>query len=189
MKHLNRNIRGSLVLFGVALGVIGTAGAASAQEAPPAADGSTHASVADDGGTVESSSAQDDEAEVGQPLLLERPAPRRNPSSELGSDPAPSAAPAAPAPAPVPAASLAPNGGTTLTATAPAAASVAPTKVATRRQTEVKGIQIQRSATRSTETASLARTGVATQGLVALAAAFFVLGSVLIRFSRPRRTF
>ena len=59
-------VRGSLALFGVALGLIGFAGVASAQDAS--------------------------DATIGDGLFLERPAPSPDPGTQLGSEPA--AAPA-----------------------------------------------------------------------------------------------
>src|SRR5437764_10541544 len=78
-------IRGLVLSFGVAVGLISTAGAAWAQEAP-------------------SSPSSSDGANVGEALLVERPAPRPDPASELAADPAPAPASSpsvAPDPAPV----------------------------------------------------------------------------------------
>ncbi len=81
MTYLRSTFRGSLVLFGVALGLIGTAGGASAQDAAPApADDSAHVTVApDEEATVGKASAQEDDAQIGDGLFIERPAPRPRP--------------------------------------------------------------------------------------------------------------
>lgn len=174
MTYLHRSIRGSLALFGVALGLIGTAGAATAQEAES---------------TVAESSAQAEDAQIGEPLAIDRPAPRRNPSTELGVDPAASVAPAAaPAPAPSPApVVVAPSGGAVVASPLVAASPATPARVVPDRPTAVKGVQFQRSASPTAETTALARTGIDNHVLVLVAGMLLVLGSVLIRFGRPRR--
>lgn len=175
MTLFHRSIRGSLALFGVAIGLIGTAGAATAQEAEP---------------TVAESSAQAEEPQIGESLVIDRPAPRRNPSTELGADPAPSVAPAAaPAPAPAPApVVVAPSGGVAVPPPVVVASPAAPARVVPDRPTAVQGVQIQRPASRTSGTEALARTGVDNHVLVLVAGMLLVLGSVLIRFGRPRRT-
>ena len=155
-------VRGSLALFGVALGLIGFAGVASAQDAS--------------------------DATIGDGLFLERPAPSPDPGTQLGSEPA--AAPAAsstpapaPAPAPASAGTLAPAAQTT------AAASVPSATRAPARATEVRGIQLERPATPASpdDPATLARTGVDTADLTVLAGVLIALGALLIRTTRPRR--
>lgn len=191
MSYFTRSIRGSLAVFGVAVGLIGTAGAASAQEATPASEDS--AVVAEDEAAVASSSAQGEEANVGDALLIERPAPRPDPANELRSD---AAAPSAPAAVPAPARSSSPSGGavapTAVPAPAPAAvtasAAPAPAVVAPARATEVQGIQIQRTDTGAVATAPLAFTGPTDLGLLVVASVLLVLGSVLVIAVRPRRT-
>ncbi len=174
MTYLQRSIRGSLALFGVAIGLIGTAGAATAQEAEP---------------TVAESSAQAEEPQIGESLVIDRPAPRRNPSSELGADPTPSVAPtAAPAPVPAPAPVVAPSGGVTVPSPVVVASPAAPARVVPDRPTAVQGVQIQRSASRTSGTEALARTGLDNHVLLLVAGTLLALGSVLIRFGRPRRT-
>jgi len=167
----HRSIRGSLALFGVAIGLIGTAGAATAQEADS---------------TVVEFSAQAEDAQIGDSLVIDRPAPRRNPSSELGAEPPASIAPAV-APSPAPATVVVPSGGGAV----PPPVVVAPPAPSARfvpdRPTIVQGVQIQRSSSRPLETASLARTGVDNHVLVLVAGSLLVLGCVLIRFGRPRR--
>src|SRR5688500_2066644 len=70
MTYLRITFRGSLALFGVALGLIGTAGVASADDAAPAPDE----------GSVVVTIAQEDGAEIGEnPVFIERPAPRPDP--------------------------------------------------------------------------------------------------------------
>ena len=90
MNHPQRNIiRGLVLSFGVAVGLISTAGAAWAQEAP-------------------TSTSPEDGVAIGEALYVERPAPTRDPANELVADPAPAhasspaASPASPAPAPAP---------------------------------------------------------------------------------------
>src|SRR3954454_353234 len=64
VNHPKRNITRGLVLsFGVAVGLITTAGAAWAQEAP-------------------SSPSSSEDAGIGEALLVERPAPRPDPANE-----------------------------------------------------------------------------------------------------------
>ena len=183
----HRSIVGSLASFGVALVVlISTAGAASAQEAPPA--------------------SSSDEASVGEPLYVERPAPRPDPANELRPDSAP-ADPTSAAPAPAPAADPTPAPASAPVATNPAPAVVAPAPVAARptttparpaaatstptaRATEVQGVQIVRSAqpTDDLPTATLARTGADREaGLAALAVVLLAVGAALLRMSRAPR--
>ena len=172
MKH-HRSIRGLVLAFGVALGLIGTAGAASAQEAPPASD---------------------NEATIGEAYFVERPAPRPDPANELGA-----ATPAAPTPAPVPAPAPAPtpapavSGGGAGVATAPEAvnAATAPAVRSPARATQVQGVQLERPASPATAPdggATLAYTGADDVGLAVLAVVLLVLGTVLVRISRPVRT-
>ena len=178
MKHLRSTFRGSLALFGVALGLIGTAGVASADEAAPA--------PSDEEAAVVVTTAQEDDAEIGDGLFIERPAPRPDPGNELVSDPAPAptAAPA-PAPAPAPAAS----GGASAAAQTTAAAT--PATLIPARATEVRGVQIERGATSEVTSPSgsvaLARTGLDTGDLTVLAGVLLVLGALLVRTTRPRR--
>src|SRR4051794_40498995 len=179
VNHPKRTIiRGLVLSFGVAVGLISTAGAAWAQEAP-------------------SSPPSSDGANVGEALLVERPAPRPDPANELVADPAPvpaSTPSAAPDPAPVasPAAAAAPA---PTRASAPAAASPARTVIASAaatsppaRATEVQGIQIERSAVPAADAGAppLAFTGVDNGPLVVLALALLALGAVLVRAARPR---
>ena len=181
MNRPNHLIRGLLLSFGVAVGLISTAGAAWAQEAPTSAPS--------DGG-----------ATIGEALLVERPAPTRDPATELQANPSPAAAPAQDAPSPTPAAAAASSASaspapaavaapartvTTRAATAPAASS----KPA--RATEVQGVQIVRSAVPTegeTDVADLAFTGVDNGPLVVLALALLATGWVLLRAARPRCT-
>jgi hypothetical protein len=168
LTYLSSTFRGTLVLFGVALGLIGTAGVASAQEAAP---------------TATAASAQDEDASIGDGLFIERPAPRPDPATELRSEPA-SAPAATPAPAPAPVS----GGGTSPAAQTTAAAAPSATIIPAR-PTEVRGIQLERSATATSTdtTATLARTGVDTADLTVLAGALLALGALLIRTARPRR--
>lgn len=189
MTYLRSTLRGSLALFGVALGLIGTAGVAAADDtAPTTAGDSAHVTVApEEEASVGASAAQEDDAQIGgEPLFIERPAPTRDPASELRSTPA--AAPAstpAPAPAPAPAAPAATNGG--VTSPAPAAAATSATLIPAR-PTEVRGVQIERGATATSaaESVALARTGVDTTHLTVLAGVLLALGALLIRAVRPR---
>jgi hypothetical protein len=145
----------------VALGLIGFAGVASAQEA--------------------------NDATIGDGLFLERPAPSPDPGTQLGAEPmaaAPAPTPApAPAPAPASAGAVAPAAQTT------AAASVPSATRAPARATEVRGIQLERPATPASpdDPATLARTGVDTADLTVLAGVLIALGALLIRTTRPRR--
>jgi hypothetical protein len=186
VTYRNRILRGSLVLFGVALGLIGTAGGASAEEAAPApVDDSAHVRVADEPTIVEASSAPGDDAQIGDGLFIERPAPRPDPASELRSDPAPASSPA---PAPVPVAPAAVTGGAAVEV-APAAAA-APASPAPVRATQVRGVQNVRSAA-DTSTSSgryLARTGLDSADLTVVAGALLALGMLLVQATRPRRT-
>ena len=194
MTYLRSTLRGSLALFGVALGLIGTAGVAAADDTAPApADDSAHVAVAPEEETsVETSAAQEDDAVIGEELFIERPAPSRDPATEFSSAPAPAPAPvpastpAAPAPAPAPAAPAA-TGGTVTAPPAPAAA-VASATIIPARPTEVRGAQIERGATATAAPApvALARTGVGTTELLVLAGALLAIGSLLIRAVRPR---
>jgi hypothetical protein len=177
VNHPKRNIiRGLVLSFGVAVGLISTAGAAWAQEAPTA-------------------TSPEDGAAIGDALYVERPAPTRDPANELGAAPAPApTSPSSPAPAPAPVASPAPAA-----TAAPAPATLAPAVSATRqapaatsrpaRATEVQGVQIERSAVPAAgEDVQLAFTGVDNGPLVALAVALLALGAVLVRAARPSRT-
>ena len=176
MSYLRSTFRGSLALFGVALGLIGTAGVASADEAAPA--------PSDEEAAVVVTAAQEDDAEIGDGLFIERPAPRPDPRNELVSDPAPAPTPA-PAPAPAPAAS----GGASPAAQTTAAAT--PATLIPARATEVRGVQIERGATSEVTSSSgsvaLARTGLDTGDLTVLAGALLVLGSLLVGTTRLRR--
>ena len=178
--HHKRSILGSLASVGVALVLISTAGAASAQEAPPA--------------------TSPDEATLGEPQYVERPAPRPNPANELGaepasadSSPAPAPAPAAPTPAPA-AAPRSTADATASPAPAPVTVQAAPARrarSAPARATEVQGVQIVRPAVPADGTgAALAFTGADLEvGLTALAGTLLALGAALIRLSRsPRLT-
>lgn len=193
-KHRKRSILGSLIPFGVAFVLISTAGAASAQEAPPTAPSS-------------------DEATLGEPTYVERPAPRPDPANELGAEAAPAdptpartstaAAPAPapqPTPAPAPAATVrtAPRRSPVATASpqaapAPVAVQSAPAPQASSapaRATEVQGVQIVRPAAPGDATdAALAFTGTADQevGLTVLAGGLLALGWALVRVSRSPR--
>ena len=173
--HHKRSILGSLASFGVAFVLISTAGAASAQEAPPA--------------------TSSDEATLGEPLFVERPAPRPDPANELGSGTAPAAstpAPAtSPAPAPAPTPAAAPR---TVTTAAPAPvvvqrAPAAPAASRPARATEVQGIQIDRSAMPADGAdVALAFTGTDLEvGLTVLAGLLLALGAALLRLSRSPR--
>ena len=185
MHHrTKRSILGSLVSFGVAFVLISTAGAASAQEAPPA--------------------TSTDEATLGEPQYVERPAPRPDPANELGAAPAPADPTPAPAatPAPAPAqptpAPAAPAPRSPRATAAPQAASVPRSRPAApapraasapARATEVQGVQVVRPAVPGdgTETA-LAFTGVDREvGLTVLAGVLLALGWALIRLSRSPR--
>jgi hypothetical protein len=176
VNHPKRNIiRGFVLSFGVAVGLISTAGAAWAQEAPP--------------------STSSGDAGIGDALYVERPAPRPDPANELraDSDPAPASTPAAapvasaastpaPAPAPTPAPAAAATPARTVTASAAATSKPA-------RATEVQGVQIVRSAQPAAdEGAQLAFTGIDNGPLVVLAGALLALGAVLVRAAQPRRT-
>jgi len=187
VTYLRSTLRGSLALFGVALGLIGTAGVAAADEAATtSADDSAHVTVAPEAeASVEVSAAQEDDAQVGEGLFIERPAPTRDPATELRSTPAPAPTPAAPAPAPAPVAPAAPSGG--VTSPAPASAATSATLIPAR-PTEVRGVQIERGATATSapESVALARTGVETPHLAVLAGALVALGALLIRAARPR---
>jgi hypothetical protein len=170
---LKRSIVGSLASFGVALVLISTAGAASAQEAP--------------------SAPSSGDAAIGDPVYVERPAPRPDPANELGADVAPAASSPAPTPAPAPAPVSAPrSGGAVVAAPAPVAAQATPAPAASApaRATEVQGIQIERSAQPALATdPALAFTGADHNvGLTLLAVALLVLGAALVRFSRSPRT-
>ena len=174
MNHPKRNIiRGLVLSFGVAVGLISTAGAAWAQEAP--------------------ATPPSGDASIGEALRVERPAPRPDPANELRADPAP-ATDSTPSPAPV--ASAAPDPAPAPTpAPAPAAAASARTATASAasskpaRATEVQGVQIERSAVPAAgEGADLAVTGIDNGPLVVLAAALLALGTVMVRVGRPRRT-
>jgi hypothetical protein len=172
VNHPKRNIiRGLVLSFGVAVGLISTAGAAWAQEAP-------------------TSPSSPEDASIGEALYVERPAPRPDPANELRADPAPATdSTPSPAPAPAPVASAAP-------AAAPASASapavVVPARATTAsvaRATEVQGVQLERSAVPTAGTvAELALTGIDNGPLVVLAAGLLALGMVLVRAGRPRRT-
>ena len=182
MSH-QRTILGSLASFGVALVVlISTAGAASAQEAPPA--------------------TSPDDVGIGEPLFVERPAPRPDAANELRADPAPADSTSAPAPTP---ASDAPAAPATAAPTPSTPAPVAPATSAARtpaparrvtsapaaRATEVQGVQIERSASPAVDlaTTTLAVTGADREaGLTALAVALVALGAALVRFGRSPRT-
>lgn len=185
-QHHKRSILGFLASFGVAFVLISTAGAASAQEAPPA-------------------SSTSDEATVGEPLYVERPAPRPDPANELGAAPAPADTTAAatpvepaprpapaPAPRPTPAPAPAPRSVAAAPAPAPAAVQSAParsTASAPARATEVQGVQTVRPAAPATGTdVALAFTGVDREvGLTVTAALLLALGWALIRLSRSPR--
>lgn len=184
MSYLRSTLRGSLALFGVALGLIGTAGVAAADDAAPTpADDSAAVVASEEEASVEVSSAQEEDAEIGDGLFIERPAPRPDPANELRSTPAPApAATPAPATAPAPA-----SGGATSPAASAAAA--APATLIPARPTEVRGVQIDRgtTATSSPGSVALARTGVDTADLAVLAGGLLALGALLIRTARPRR--
>ena len=192
MTYLRSTLRGSLALFGVALGLIGTAGGAAADDAAPA-DDSAHIVVAtEEEASVGTSAAQDEDAEIGDGLFIERPAPRPDAGNELRSDPTPApapttAAPSAPAPAPVAPAST--SGGAVSPAAQTTAAASAPATLIPARPTEVRGVQIERATTERSSAGSvpLARTGVDTEVLTVLAGVLLALGMVLIRTARPRR--
>lgn len=178
MQFNTRSILGSLASFGVAFVLISNAGAASAQEAPPA--------------------TSSDEATLGEPLYVERPAPRPDPANELGAEAAPAAsapAPAprpAPAPSPTPAPAAAPRSTAVAASPAPAAVQARPATASSptpARATEVQGVQIVRPASPGdvAET-TLAFTGADLEvGLTVTAAVLLALGWALIRFSRSPR--
>lgn len=184
MSYLRSTLRGSLALFGVALGLIGTAGVAAADDAAPTpADDSAAVVASEEEASVEVSSAQEEDAEIGDGLFIERPAPRPDPANELRSSPTPApAATPAPATAPAPA-----SGGATSPAASAAAA--APATLIPARPTEVRGVQIERGATATSSPGpvALARTGVDTADLAVLAGGLLALGALLIRTARPRR--
>ena len=178
MNHPKRNIiRGLVLSFGVAVGLISTAGAAWAQEAP-------------------SSSSPSEDTGIGEALYVERPAPRPDPATELRADPVPATdSTPSPAPAPAPVASPAPSAAAS-PAPAPAAVGTALTTARTpaatsrpARATEVQGVQIERSALPAAgeDVGHLAFTGSSNGPLVALAGALLALGAVLVRVGRPRR--
>lgn len=193
-KHLKRSILGSLASFGVAFVLISTAGAASAQEAPP------------------SDSSSQDEATLGEPQYVERPAPRPDPANELGTaeapadDPTPAApaptpapAPAQPTPAPVnaapapaprrPAATARPQAAPVPVAVQ-SAAPAQPAASTPARATEVQGVQVVRPAAPGDGTdAALAFTGTTDREVVllVLAGMLLALGSALVRLSRSPR--
>ena len=192
MTYLRFTLRGFLALFGVALGLIGFAGVAAADDAAPApADDSAHVAVAPEEETsVEVSAAQDDDAQIGgEPLFIERPAPTRDPATELRSAPAtaPASSPAAPAPVPAPVAPAASSGPATVVPAPAATAASATATIIPARPTEVRGVQIERGATvtAAPEPVALARTGVGTTELLVLAGALLALGILLIRAVRP----
>lgn len=193
MTYLRSTLRGFLALFGVALGLIGFAGVAVADDAAPApADDSAPAPAPEEETSAEVSTAQEDDAQIGEELFIERPAPSRDPATELRSAPAPAPAspPAAPAPAPAPA-PVAPAATSGAVSSAPAPAAAAASATATiipARPTEVRGVQIERGATvtAASEPVALARTGVGTTELLVLAGALLALGTLLIRAARPR---
>ena len=128
MQHRSSTIRGSLALVGVALVLIFTAGAASAEETGASQSGDQAAATAStsdpgNGAVIASSDSTDTgDSQVGDALLIERPAPSRSPGTEVTGPAAapvdaPASAPAAPAEA-APAVSAAPA--TSATAAAPA---------------------------------------------------------------------
>jgi hypothetical protein len=126
-----------------------------------------------------SDSTDTGDSQVGDALLIERPAPSRSPGTEVTGPAAapvdvPASAPATTAVA-APAVSAAPA--TTATATAPAATPSRPT--------QVLGVQITRSAD-GTEVTGLARTGASTSSLVLLAGLLLAVGAVLIKASQLR---
>jgi hypothetical protein len=186
MSYLRNTFRGSLALFGVALGLIGTAGVASADDAAPTpADDSAAVVASEQEASVKvSTSAQEEDAEIGDGLFIERPAPRPDPANELRSTPTP-----APAPAPAPATAPAPASGGAPSPAATATAAAAPATLIPARPTEVRGVQIERgaTATSSSESVALARTGVDTADLAAIAGGLLALGALLIFTARPRR--
>jgi 2-oxoglutarate dehydrogenase E2 component (dihydrolipoamide succinyltransferase) len=133
------------------------------------------------------STAQEADALGGVGLFIERPAPPRDPATELRSTPAAAPAPTpAPAPASAPAAPAAPSGGVTVSP-APAASAASATLIPAR-PTEVRGVQIERgaAATSAPGPVALARTGVDTTHLTVVAGMLLALGALLIRTARPR---
>lgn len=176
MQHRN-TLRGSLALVGVALVLIFTAGAAFADEGSPAAT--------NDGAVTTSSQSTDNggsDSQVGDALLIERPAPTRDPATELRDPADPPAVAAAPAAAstvaaPAPVSAPAPAAAPAAKATAAAAPAAAKPRV------QVLGVQIVRNADGSATT--LARTGMDTSVLVLVAGLLLAVGAVLIRLSQP----
>ena len=188
MSFVRNILRGSLLSSGVALGLIGFAGGASAQEATPLPADDPVPVIVTSGEAVDvgASSAQDDEAEIGDGLLIERPAPRPDPGNELRSVPAPDPTPA---PAPAQVATPVTSGGVASSVGPPAAAATSAGAAPTR-PTEVRGVQLERSATgtSASDGEDLARTGLGSAELTGLAGALLALGAMLIRTARPRRT-
>lgn len=185
MSYLRSTLRGSLALFGVALGLIGTAGVAAADDAAPTpADDSAAMVASEEEASVEVAAAQEEDAEIGEGLFIERPAPRPDPANELRSSPA-----TAPAPAPAPATAPAPASGGVTSPAATAATAATPATLIPARPTEVRGVQIERGATATSPSGSvaLARTGVDTADLAVVAGGLLALGALLVRTSRPRR--
>jgi len=177
-------IRGTLALLGVALGLILTATSASA------AEGDTGAS--NDEAVIAASEPSDAPA-IGDALFIDRPAPARDPASELPADPGPLDV-AVPAAAPTPAAPAATHVATPAVVPAATATHVTTTRVtpavraSTPRQTQVLGVQILRSDTQPPEAAvALARTGVDTFDLALVALGLLALGSVLVKVGEPRQ--
>lgn len=133
-------------------------------------------------------SAQEaNDANIGDGLYMERPAPSPDPGTELRSEP--SAAPAPPAaPAPAPASTPAPASVAVASPAASTPAVAASASGTPARATEVRGIQIERPAAPASPDASatLAVTGVDNTPLVVLAGALIAVGALLIRSARPR---
>lgn len=160
-----RNIvRGCLVSLGVALGLIGTAGAAFA------------ADVEDGNSEVQAAAESSDPDAVGDALYIERPAPGRDPATELR---VPPAVALAPAPLAAPAAPAASASAVVPAATPGVAVMIepAPARIPISRSTQVKGVQFERSE----DDAALARTGVDTFDLAVLGVVLLAVGMLLVR--------
>jgi len=181
MSQHRRIIRGSLALFGAALGLIITAGGASAAE------------ETGDPQVTASAQAVEDDASIGDALLIERPATRRAPGSELPATSAPVVRAPAPEAAPARSASVAPAAVAApvdvvsapvvpAPAVAPAVAAASRTSTPSR-PTQVLGVQLSREA--EGDVVALARTGVDTFDLTLVALALLGLGIVLIRRTAP----
>lgn len=162
MRHgSDTKMRGSLaLLLGVVLVLTFTAGAAAAEESDPGS------------------------SQVGDALLIQRPAPPRDPSTELRAPAPASATPGLNAPAPLAAPAVA-DATPAMAATVPATPAGAATQATPARPTQVLGVQIHRSAV--ARRAGLARTGANTSVLVLIAGILLGVGAVLIQISQALR--